>query len=160
VRNFVVFDTESGKTVRKACRYKQLVAVNRALERIKRAKKPTERGGVVWHTQGSGKSLTMLWLALKLRRDPRSTTPRWSSSPIEATSIARSPSTFAQLRLRQPRASQQRPPPARALSGPTGKTITTTVQKFLELTAAGPAVRLSAPSARRTPCSARRPTSS
>ncbi len=32
------------------------------------ARRPSERGGVVWHTQGSGKSLTMLWLALKLRR--------------------------------------------------------------------------------------------
>jgi type I restriction enzyme R subunit len=30
---------------------------------------------VVWHTQGSGKSLTMLWLALKLRNDPRQDNP-------------------------------------------------------------------------------------
>ena len=43
--------------------------VNEALRRIRKARKPSERGGIVWHTQGSGKSLTMLWLALKLRRD-------------------------------------------------------------------------------------------
>ena len=72
VRNFVVFerDPNTGRTVRKLCRYQQFAAVNKAIERARRAKQPTERGGVVWHTQGSGKSLTMLWLALKLRRDP------------------------------------------------------------------------------------------
>ena len=42
-----------------------------ALARILVGEKPTERGGVVWHTQGSGKSLTMLWLATKIRREPR-----------------------------------------------------------------------------------------
>ena len=35
------------------------------------SRKPEERGGVVWQTQGSGKSPTMLWLATKLRREPR-----------------------------------------------------------------------------------------
>ena len=42
-----------------------------AVERIRRGNTPEERGGVVWHTQGSGKSLTMLWLAVKLRREAR-----------------------------------------------------------------------------------------
>ena len=69
VRNFVVFEVEGGRTVRKLTRYKQFMAVNEALRRIRTAPKPSERGGIVWHTQGSGKSLTMLWLALKLRRD-------------------------------------------------------------------------------------------
>lgn len=71
VRNFVVFerDAKTGKTVRKVCRYQQFGAVNKAIARARQAKSPSERGGVVWHTQGSGKSLTMLWLALKLRRD-------------------------------------------------------------------------------------------
>src|SRR5207253_9750425 len=70
VRSFTVFEMESGRTVRKLCRYPQFLAVNKAMRRIHTAKKPDARGGVVWHTQGSGKSLTMLWLALKLRRDP------------------------------------------------------------------------------------------
>ena len=69
VRNFVVFEVEGGRSVRKLTRYKQFIAVNEAMGRIRTARKPSERGGVVWHTQGSGKSLTMLWLALKLRRD-------------------------------------------------------------------------------------------
>ena len=69
VRNFVVFEVEGGRSVRKLTRYKQFIAVNEAMGRIRTARKPSERGGIVWHTQGSGKSLTMLWLALKLRRD-------------------------------------------------------------------------------------------
>ena len=64
-----MFEVEGGRTVRKLARYKQFVAVNEAMLRIRTARKPGARGGIVWHTQGSGKSLTMLWLALKLRRD-------------------------------------------------------------------------------------------
>ena len=41
------------------------------MRRILPEDKAEERGGVVWHTQGSGKSLTMLWLATKIRREPR-----------------------------------------------------------------------------------------
>ncbi|MEX1367512.1 MAG: type I restriction endonuclease, partial [Nannocystaceae bacterium] len=63
VKNFIVFETKDGRTDKKLCRYKQFIAVNRAIERITAAKRDRERGGVVWHTQGSGKSLTMLWLA-------------------------------------------------------------------------------------------------
>jgi type I restriction enzyme R subunit len=92
VRNFVVFerDTATGRTLRKLCRYQQFAAVNKAIARARKAKTPGERGGVVWHTQGSGKSLTMLWLALKLRRDPSTTTRRSSSSPTARTSTNRS----------------------------------------------------------------------
>ena len=77
VRNFIVFerDADTGRTIRKLCRYQQFAAVNKAVRRARTARKPTERGGVVWHTQGSGKSLTMLWLALKLRRDPHHDNP-------------------------------------------------------------------------------------
>ncbi len=76
VRNFVVFEVEGGRSVRKLTRYKQFIAVNEAMGRIRTARKPSERGGIVWHTQGSGKSLTMLWLALKLRRDAAQLQPR------------------------------------------------------------------------------------
>ena len=56
VRNFVVFEVEGGRTVRKLTRYKQFIAVNEAMRRIRTARKPSARGGIVWHTQGSGKS--------------------------------------------------------------------------------------------------------
>ncbi|HEV7518573.1 MAG TPA: type I restriction endonuclease, partial [Thermoanaerobaculia bacterium] len=92
-RNFVTFerDPETGRTVKKIPRYQQLAAVNKALERSRKGKTPAERGGIVWHTQGSGKSLTLLWLATKLRRDPSMRNqPSWSS-PIASNWISRSP---------------------------------------------------------------------
>ena len=71
LRDYVVYEPERGRLVKKLPRYQQHRAVRAAMERIRSQLKPAERGGVVWHTQGSGKSLTMLWLATKLRRDTR-----------------------------------------------------------------------------------------
>ena len=71
LRDYVVYEPERGRLVKKIPRYQQYRAVRAALSRILSGEKPTERGGVIWHTQGSGKSLTMLWLATKVRRHPR-----------------------------------------------------------------------------------------
>ena len=71
LRDYVVYEPERGRLVKKLPRYQQYRAVRAALVRLLSGRKPEERGGVVWHTQGSGKSLTMLWLATKLRREPR-----------------------------------------------------------------------------------------
>ena len=71
LRDYVVYEPERGRLVKKLPRYQQYRAVKAALARILAGNKPTERGGVVWHTQGSGKSLTMLWLATRVRREPR-----------------------------------------------------------------------------------------
>ena len=62
--HFVVFETRDGKTIKKLCRYQQLRAVNKMVERVVEGK---HRAGLVWHTQGSGKSLTMVFAALKLK---------------------------------------------------------------------------------------------
>lgn len=75
IRNFIVYEPESGVTIKKLARYQQFRAVNKAVRRILTADKPEDRGGVVWHTQGSGKSLTMLYLAVKLRRIPELKNP-------------------------------------------------------------------------------------
>ncbi len=70
LRDYVVFEHERGKLVKKLPRHQQYRAVRHTVKRILGGRTPEERGGVVWHTQGSGKSLTMLWLAIKLRRSP------------------------------------------------------------------------------------------
>ena len=75
LRDYVVYEPERGQLVKKLPRYQQYRAVRAALDRLLSGRKPEERGGVVWHTQGSGKSLTMLWLATKLRREPRLSNP-------------------------------------------------------------------------------------
>jgi len=73
MRNFILFegDSKSGKKVKKICRYQQYRAVNKAIQRLKSGKDKLSRGGVIWHTQGSGKSLAMVYLAIKIRRDKK-----------------------------------------------------------------------------------------
>lgn len=62
IRHFVLFEMEEGITIKKLPRYQQLRATNKAIERLQAGE-----GGVVWHTQGSGKSLTMAYVARKLQ---------------------------------------------------------------------------------------------
>lgn len=70
MRDFIVFEPETGRLVKKLPRYQQYRAVTQAMERLLTETDADKRGGFIWHTQGSGKSLTMLWLARKLRREP------------------------------------------------------------------------------------------
>ena len=55
LRDYVVYEPERGRLVKKLPRYQQHRAVRAAMDRIRSPLKPAERGGVVWHTQGSGK---------------------------------------------------------------------------------------------------------
>ena len=76
VRHYVLFMQLEGRTIKVVPRYQQFRAVVRALERLRTGKTRREdgehdrRGGLIWHTQGSGKSLTMVFLVRKLRSDP------------------------------------------------------------------------------------------
>ncbi|GAB3332736.1 type I restriction endonuclease [Larkinella ripae] len=63
VRHFVLFELDKGRIIKKLPRYQQLRAVNRTIAKLQQH----QQGGVVWHTQGSGKSLTMAYLIRKLR---------------------------------------------------------------------------------------------
>ena len=67
--NFQSFVTEDGQLIRKSAKYHQFWAVNSALASAVAAAQGDGRGGIVWHTQGSGKSLEMLYLAGKLMRN-------------------------------------------------------------------------------------------
>lgn len=135
VRNFVVFerDAATGRTIRKLCRYQQFTAVNKAIDRAGKAKKATDRGGIVWHTQGSGKSLTMLWLALKLRRDPLHENPTLVIVTDRKDLDEQITKTFLACGFPNPEQAESVRDLRSLLSGPPGKTILTTVQKFQEL---------------------------
>ena len=75
VRHYTLFMDVDGATVKTVCRHQQFRAVTRAIHRLKNGKTRSQdgehdrRGGIVWHTQGSGKSLTMVFLIRKLRTD-------------------------------------------------------------------------------------------
>ena len=133
VRNFVVFEVEGGRTVRKMARYNQFVAVNEAMERIRTAHKPNKRGGVIWHTPGSGKSLTMLWLALKLRRDQAQQQPTIVVVTDRTKLDSQIASVFAACGFPNPERATSVRGLRRMLEHPTGKTVMTTIQKFQEL---------------------------
>lgn len=81
VRNFILFADErsssSAGLVKRVAKYHQYWAVNAAVESTVAAAGDggDRRGGVVWHTQGSGKSLEMLMYAAKVMRDPRMGNP-------------------------------------------------------------------------------------
>jgi len=68
IQNFIVFEHEREKIIKKVCRYQQFRAVNKILKRVT---EEDEKRGIVWHWQGSGKSLTMLYTAVKLRREEK-----------------------------------------------------------------------------------------
>jgi type I restriction enzyme, R subunit len=74
LQHFVVFETKRGKTTKKIARYQQFEAVNDIVDRVLALQgkdvDPQERTGLIWHTQGSGKTLTMVYTGYKLRRHP------------------------------------------------------------------------------------------
>jgi type I restriction enzyme R subunit len=77
MRNFTVFQQVDGKTRKVVARYQQFRAVHKAVVRLQEGRTRTqgverdERGGIIWHTQGSGKSLSMVFLVRKMRMMPR-----------------------------------------------------------------------------------------
>lgn len=70
LRNFTLFmEIKAGKEIKVICRYQQYRAVGKMIERLNSGKSWQERSGVIWHTQGSGKSLSMVFLIKKMRSE-------------------------------------------------------------------------------------------
>jgi type I restriction enzyme R subunit len=71
IRVFTVFSTnDKGQKIKIVGRYQQFRAVKIATKRLIEGKNPTERGGIIWHTQGSGKSLTMMFMVREMKLRP------------------------------------------------------------------------------------------
>jgi type I restriction enzyme R subunit len=71
LRTFTLFSTnDKGQTIKVVGRYQQFRAVKKAVKRLKEGKTPRERSGIIWHTQGSGKSLTMMFMVREMYRHP------------------------------------------------------------------------------------------
>src|SRR3989338_7090877 len=68
IENFILFDDSRGERVKAIARYFQFFGVNRAFEEVKNRDKNKGRLGVFWHTQGSGKSYSMVFLSQKVFR--------------------------------------------------------------------------------------------
>ncbi len=63
----VFMDTDGGPRIKVVCRYQQFRAANKIIQRLRNGTTAADRSGVIWHTQGSGKSLTMVFVARLIR---------------------------------------------------------------------------------------------
>ena len=70
--NFVLFDNGE----KKIARYQQFFAIKKSMQRINQLEGGRRKGGVIWHTQGSGKSLTMVMLAQAIAMEPNIRNPK------------------------------------------------------------------------------------
>lgn len=72
IRIFTVFGTnDKGETIKIVGRYQQYRAVKRAVKRLLDGTNRRERSGIIWHTQGSGKSLTMMFMVREMYQHPK-----------------------------------------------------------------------------------------
>lgn len=70
--NFILFDNGE----KKVARYQQFFAIKKAMQRLTKVEDGKRMGGVIWHTQGSGKSLTMVMLAQAIAMEPSIRNPK------------------------------------------------------------------------------------
>lgn len=72
IQVFTVFQiNDKGEKIKVVGRYQQFRAVKIATKRLLEGHNPSERGGIIWHTQGSGKSLTMMFMVREMRLKPK-----------------------------------------------------------------------------------------
>lgn len=136
IRNFTVFELSDDRIIKKIAAYHQFHAVRKAIGTTVRASKPSgdKRAGVIWHTQGSGKSLTMLFYAGRLIEQSELENPTivvlTDRNDLDGQLFA----TFAggKAILRQtPEQATDRNDLRELLKRASGGVIFTTIQKFL-----------------------------
>jgi type I restriction enzyme R subunit len=145
IRHFTVFEKTRSEdlntgivsitTIKKIAAYHQYYAVNKAVESIIKASSQTgdRKGGVIWHTQGSGKSLSMVFLAGKLVLDPNLNNPTVVMLTDRNDLDDQLFDTFAgcqQLLRQDPQQADNRDRVRQLLNTNSGGIIFTTVQKF------------------------------
>ncbi|MDP8981330.1 MAG: type I restriction endonuclease subunit R [Acidobacteriota bacterium] len=142
LRHCVTFeeDDRTGEIIKKVAGYHQFRGVRNARASVKAALKPTAgngdgRGGVIWHTQGSGKSLTMLMLAGALIGDPDLENPTivvvTDRNDLDNQLFGTFASGRALLR-QQPEQAESRADLLQKLNRASGGVVFTTIQKFEE----------------------------
>jgi len=141
IRDFVLFETDGAKTWNVMAKYHQVHAVTAAVESAARAMNSDRRGGLIWHTQGTGKSYTMVFFVNKLRHDERFANPTVVAVTDRTDLDNQLADTFTATHL-EPQCQQadeiRRTPSSPAeskslyelLQVPAGGIVFTTIQKF------------------------------
>lgn len=137
IRNFIVFQDIQGKTIKILAGYHQYFAVRKAVESTKHAlKEKSRKVGVVWHTQGSGKSLSMVFYAGIVVSDPEFENPTIVVLTDRNDLDNQLFGTFcasSKLLLRQtPKQAESRENLKELLKVKAGGIVFTTIQKFEE----------------------------
>ncbi len=135
VQNLILFEAEYGSVTKKIARYQQRIAIQEAVGRLTRKDVSSDRGGVIWHTQGSGKSLTMVWLAQKLRREALGFDNPTIVIVTDRTELdAQISGTFHRVGFPSPQQAKGVTHLRELLQKGNGLTILTTVHKFFDAT--------------------------
>ena len=135
LRYFTVFETNGAQLVKKTAAYHQYHAVNTAVDATGRAAGPggDRKVGVVWHTQGSGKSLSMLFYAGKVIQQPEMANPTLIVLTDRNDLDDQLFGTFAagqELLRQEPQQATDRDDLRKLLQVASGGVIFTTIQKF------------------------------
>ncbi len=134
IANFIVFESDGEKIIKKAAAYHQYFATNKAVESTLKATqdKGDRRAGVVWHTQGSGKSLTMVFYAGKIIQVLENPTLVVLTDRNDLDNQLFGVFSRCQDLLRQtPRQAESREELQELLRVASGGVVFTTIQKFL-----------------------------
>jgi type I restriction enzyme R subunit len=133
IRHFIVFEKDNNKTLKKISAYHQYYAVQKAVKSTVNAINADKRIGVVWHTQGSGKSLSMVFYAGKLAIEPSLHNPTLIVLTDRNDLDDQLYTTFSnckQLLRQSPKQAQNRTDLKNLLNIASGGIIFTTIQKF------------------------------
>lgn len=131
VRNFILFQTDGEHTYKILAAYHQYHAVNKAVPKAKAAVAGDGRIGVIWHTQGSGKSLSMVFYAAKLIQTMDNPTIVVLTDRNDLDDQLYTTFCSAQAILRQtPEQAEDRDHLRELLSVEAGGVVFTTLQKF------------------------------
>lgn len=128
LQNFVLYDIFNNKKIKKIAKHQQYRVVTKSISRLKLEEDITDKGGVIWHTQGSGKSYSMLWFASQLMF-------KFGNPPILVVTDRKQldkqiHETFKSAEFPDPIRAKSGKHLAELLSNPKGKTIMTIIDKF------------------------------
>ena len=137
IQNFIVFQDNHGNTVKILTGYHQYFAVRKAVDSTKKAlAEKTGKAGVVWHTQGSGKSLSMVFYSGIIVKDPELDNPTLvvltDRNDLDNQLFGTFSASSKMLLRQTPKQAESRAHLKELLKVKAGGIIFTTIQKFEE----------------------------
>lgn len=128
IRTFMIYETSGSKRIKIMAHYQQFRAVQKCILQTEIGTNPLEKGGIIWHTPGSGKSLDMLWVAMRLKR-------KYGNPTVIVVTDRRQldrqiHDTFVSCGFPSPTQADDRDDLREMIEKNKGKTIMTTIQKF------------------------------